>query len=162
MVKLNTEIERKYRIEDELKYLMLPAHETSVIIQDYLDDYQGMLVRLSHVKYVGGELSDRYMLSLKSKNEGLTRTEIGCYITHEAYVGWLGLGDTKRVIKVRKKFMYEDKLWEVDFFTMPKNMMVAEIELSSEEEKFKLPVDLLGPMTEVTGVKKYYNYDMAV
>lgn len=159
---MNTEIERKYLLEDTLAFLTLDAESTNVIVQDYLDDYKGMLVRASHMLTLGQYKRNSYYLSLKSKNEGLTRTEINTNISHDAYVGWLGLGRTKQVVKVRKKFMYDGKLWEVDYFTKPHGLLMAEIELESEDETFRLPTEWLGPMKEVTGQKKYYNYDMAV
>lgn len=59
------------------------------------------------------------------------------------------------VEKKRYKFMHADKLWEVDVFEGDnQGLVIAEIELNSEDEKFEIP-EWAGK--EVTGDSRYYN-----
>ncbi|GGI22233.1 CYTH domain-containing protein [Pedobacter mendelii] len=57
--------------------------------------------------------------------------------------------------KIRYEIMHQGKLWEVDVFLGEnEGLIVAEIELSSEDEHFELPEWIA---EEVTHEKKYYN-----
>ena len=60
--------------------------------------------------------------------------------------------------KIRYDIHHQDKLWEVDVFLGDNNgLIVAEIELDSEDEKFELPEWVA---EEVTQEKKYYNSNL--
>lgn len=57
--------------------------------------------------------------------------------------------------KNRYRITYRGSLWEVDeFFGDNQGLVLAEIELSSEDQPFDKP-DWIGP--EVTGDPRYYN-----
>lgn len=57
--------------------------------------------------------------------------------------------------KIRYEIPYKGKIWEVDVFSGDNaGLIVAEIELESEEENFSLPAWVA---EEVTHEKKYYN-----
>lgn len=65
---------------------------------------------------------------------------------------------TKIIRKTRYLKIVEGFLWEIDYFHEPNNaLLLAEIELSSKNQNFKLPewID-----HEVTGQPQYYNANM--
>ena len=60
--------------------------------------------------------------------------------------------------KVRHEIVYANKLWEVDVFLGDnEGLIVAEIELESEDEDFEIPEWIT---EEVTHEKKYYNSNL--
>jgi len=59
------------------------------------------------------------------------------------------------VEKIRYKIMHEGFLWEVDVFSgKNEGLVIAELELESEDQSFPRPDWLL---TEVSGDRRYYN-----
>jgi adenylate cyclase len=67
---------------------------------------------------------------------------------------------TSEISKIRYKFNYHNKLWEIDeFLGDSKGLIIAEIELNSEDELYDLPDFIL---QEVTGEKKYYNAQLSI
>jgi len=61
--------------------------------------------------------------------------------------------------KYRTRILHEGKIWEVDEFEGEnKGLIMAEIELKSEDETFSVP-SWIGP--EVTGDLRYYNSYLA-
>ena len=67
----------------------------------------------------------------------------------------LSLCDQPLIEKTRYKYDYEDLTWEIDEFHGDNDgLIVAEVELESEDQQFKKP-DFISE--EVTGQEKYYN-----
>ena len=67
----------------------------------------------------------------------------------------LSLCDKPLIEKTRYKYDYEDLTWEIDeFHGVNDGLVVAEVELESEDQQFKKP-NFIGE--EVTGQVKYYN-----
>ena len=67
----------------------------------------------------------------------------------------LSLCDQPLIEKTRYKYDYEDLIWEIDEFHGDNDgLIVAEVELESEDQQFKKP-DFISE--EVTGQEKYYN-----
>ena len=62
--------------------------------------------------------------------------------------------------KVRHEVEYDEKIFEVDeFFGENEGLLLAELELQSEDESYTKP-DWLG--TEVTGDRRYYNSYLSI
>ena len=67
---------------------------------------------------------------------------------------------TTLIEKTRHYIEHEGHTWEVDEFHGKNNgLIVAEIELESEDEKFEIP-DWVG--AEVTQDDRYYNMNLAI
>jgi CYTH domain-containing protein len=67
----------------------------------------------------------------------------------------LSLCDKPLIEKTRYKYDYENLTWEIDeFHGVNDGLVVAEVELESEDQQFEKP-DFIGE--EVTGQVKYYN-----
>jgi CYTH domain-containing protein len=94
-------------------------------------------------------------LTIKGISVGAVRAEYEYEIPYQEAAELLDQFATAEISKIRYKLQVDGKLWEIDEFLGDNSgLMVAEIELNSEDEHFALPdwVDV-----EVTGDEKYYN-----
>ena len=90
-----------------------------------------------------------------SRNGGLSRYEFEKEITRDEGLSLLSLCEPGIVEKVRWLVRVGKHVFEVDeFLGENAGLVVAEVELGSEDEDFERP-DFLGE--EVTGDRKYYN-----
>jgi CYTH domain-containing protein len=99
---------------------------------------------------------ERAVITIKSKTEGASRGEWEYEIPVPDAAELLDrLCEQPLVEKVRHRIDHAGHVWEVDEF-LGRNacLVVAEIELSSEDEAFDKP-DWIG--REVTGETRYYN-----
>lgn len=140
------EIERKFLvISDNWQRLGTPE----VVRQGYLSRDIERTVR---VRIKG----DKAFLTIKGRNEGAVRTEFEYAIpTDEATVLLDTLALKPLIEKTRTKVAYAGKIWEIDrFFGENEGLVLAEVELASENETVQLP-SWIGQ--EVTHLTRYYN-----
>ena len=98
-------------------------------------------------------------ITIKGLSTGASRKEFEYPIPEKDAKELLDNFCTTRISKIRNKISYKGKLWEVDeFLDNNAGLIVAEIELSMEQEKFELP-DWIA--NEVTGESKYYNSNLS-
>lgn len=144
------EIERKFLVADP--DAALAAAESSVhIMQGYLNPAREATVR---VRIHG----DKGFLTVKSPNRGAIRGEWEYEIPVDDARELMELSQTPIIDKTRYLIPYEGHIWEVDFFTLPQKLVLAEVELKSEDETVRLP-QWVGE--EVTGNPQYYNSNLA-
>ena len=140
------EIERKYLVVGEFKDL---AHNSMHLIQGYIaSGKRTVRVRVS---------DDGAWLTIKgpSLNGGLSRYEWEKEIDVKEAMELLQLAEGAVIDKVRYYVDYEGHTIEVDeFHGDNEGLVMAEIELQSEDERVVLP-KWLG--REVTGEKRFYN-----
>lgn len=147
---MNIEIERKYLLRNE-EWRGLA--EGVYYKQAYLNERGGNTVR---VRIEG----DRAKLTIKGKANNISRVEIEYDIPMEDAKALFSLAKTPCVEKYRHKIPYKGNVWEVDeFLGENKGLVVAEIELKSEEQVFEKP-EWIGE--EVTLDKRYTNSNLAV
>ena len=144
-----TEIERKFLVKSEFRHLATAEYK---ICQGYLaaDPQRTVRVRIK---------GDKGYLTIKgaSTADGLSRFEWEKEITKEEAVALLDLAEGGCIEKTRYLVPNTDghHIWEVDVFHGDnEGLVIAEIELSDENEPFDTP-DWLG--REVTDDKRYYN-----
>lgn len=140
------EIERKFLvISDNWQRLGTPE----VVRQGYLSRDIERTVR---VRIKG----DKAFLTIKGRNEGAVRTEFEYAIpTDEAAVLLDTLALKPLIEKTRTKVAYAGNIWEIDrFFGENEGLVLAEVELASENETVQLP-SWIGQ--EVTHLTRYYN-----
>lgn len=98
-------------------------------------------------------------LTIKGKTEGISRAEFEYEIPMEDANAMMDLAVYPPIIKTRYYAEVDGKTWEVDVFEGEnEGLVMAEIELKSEDEKFTLPD---WAAEEVTGDKRYYNAYLA-
>jgi len=143
---LKMEIERKFLVRATEWTVPL---STQQIEQGYIFIGDGRNMRVRRA-------GDEYLLTLKVRAEGIGRHEIECPI--DAAQGQLILDQlcVSRVIrKTRYVVNYSGSTWEIDVFDGANaGLVVAEIELSAEDEAFAKP-PWLGP--EVTSDERFFN-----
>ena len=143
------EIERKFLVKYIPKNLL-----GCKIKQGYLQAEKHRTVR---VRTIETKKNHKGYITIKgaSNDSGLSRYEFETKIPINEAIYMLKLCNTPLIEKTR--YIYKAKIitWEIDeFHGMNSGLVVAEVELSSEKQKIKLP-DFI--YKEVTGIKKYYN-----
>jgi adenylate cyclase len=141
------EIERKFLVKGEFKNL---ASKETRIVQGYLSSVPERTVR---VRIKG----DKGFITIKGigNASGASRYEWEKEIPTNEVDELLKICEPGVIDKTRYLVKFGDHNFEVDeFYGDNKGLILAEVELASENEKFEKP-DWIGE--EVTGDTKYYN-----
>jgi len=149
---MGQEIERKYLVNKE-KWESTEKGSGQFYRQGYLltDPQKTIRVRISD--------KDSF-ITIKGISVGATRAEFEYPIPKKDAEELLDKFSVAGLTKTRYKINFKNKLWEVDEFLGDNaGLVVAEIELSGEDEYFELP-DWVGK--EVTAEDKYYNSNLSV
>ncbi len=142
-----TEIERKFLVKNDAWHKAVT--KTSFYRQGYLANSEGASVRVRAANGKG-------YLNIKSMTLGIQRQEFEYVIPlAEAEEMLDGLCVGPLIEKVRYLVEHQGHTWEVDVFEGANaGLVVAEIELQSDDEAFDLP-DWVGK--EVSDDHRYYN-----
>ena len=146
------EIERKFLVNSEA--FKTESSSKIKIIQGFLnlDPERTVRVRLK---------DDKGILTVKglSSNDGLSRFEWEKEISKNDAKALLEFCEKGVIDKIRYEIKVNHHIFEVDeFFGDNEGLVIAEVELQSEDETFSKP-DWLGE--EVTGKIKYYNSQLS-
>ena len=102
---------------------------------------------------------EKAFLTIKGKTKGISRAEFEYEIPVKDAREMMNLAVYPPVVKTRYYAEIDGKTWEVDVFEGEnEGLVMAEIELSSENEDFTLPK---WAVKEVTGDTRYYNSYLA-
>lgn len=145
-----TETERKFLVKGEFKDIAVSKTE---ILQRYLSVDPDKTIRL---RIAGAEA----FLTIKGRSEGrsISRNEWEFLIPVSDAEDIMKLCLPGKVVKTRYLVPYSGHTFEVDVFHEEnEGLIVAELELSSDDEVFQRP-DWLG--REVTGNPEYYNANL--
>lgn len=146
------EIERKFLVKGEYKQL---STSHSRIKQGYICSGRGRTVRV-RIRDEKGYLT----IKGPSLNGGLSRYEFEKEITLDEALSLMCLCEPGIVDKTRWLVPIGGHTYEVDeFYGDNEGLVVAEVELGSEDESFE-HAPFLGE--EVTGDRKYYNSSLRV
>lgn len=147
-----SEIERKYLVKSNNWKTGLTEADSSFIQQGYLNTDPDRVVRI--------RIRDsKAFLTIKGRATGLTRAEFEYTIPVNDARELLGMCLGNILIKRRYEIKYKGNIWEVDeFLGENKGLILAEIELKSEDQTFETP-EWIG--TEVTRDMKYTNLALA-
>ena len=144
---MSIEIERKFLVNGDYKSVAI-SHTR--IIQGYICSQRGRTVRV--------RIRDRQgYLTIKgpSMSGGLSRYEFEKEITLDEALSLLRICEPGIIDKVRWLVPMGKHTFEVDeFFGENEGLVMAEVELSNENEEYERP-DFLG--REVTGDRRFYN-----
>ncbi|MFK5889582.1 MAG: CYTH domain-containing protein [Flavobacteriaceae bacterium] len=146
------EIERKFLVNSE--DYKKDSYKNYEIIQGFISTSKNAVVRI--------RIADaKAFITIKgrSNNSGISRYEWEKEIELKEGQDLLALSNTSLIKKTRYLVKIKNHIFEVDEFKDDnKGLVIAEIELNSENENFTKP-DWLGE--EVTGKEKYYNVLLA-
>ncbi|OIQ50005.1 CYTH domain protein [Pseudodesulfovibrio hydrargyri] len=143
------EIERKFLlVGDDWRALAKGTHYR----QGYLNSAKERTVRVRTI-------DDKGFLTIKGITTGATRVEYEYEIPHGECTEMLdNLAEKPIIEKARYKIEFGGFVWEVDeFFGVNRGLVVAEIELKSEDQAFEKP-SWVGE--EVTGDPRYFNSNL--
>ena len=143
---MHTETERKFLVRNEdFRESVTESHRIS---QGYIAHDAGNTVRIRI-------LDDKGILTIKGPTNGLSRAEWEIDIPLQDAEDLMRLTKSGRIEKTRHIVPAGQRCWEIDeFYGDNEGLIMAEIELGSEDEAFERP-DWLGK--EVTGDRRYYN-----
>jgi len=143
------EIERKYLIDVE-KWGMQGT--PIAMVQAYLVVLPDKTVRIRRA-------GEKAFITIKGNRQGITRDEFEYSIPVVDAIELLKLCGDFSVEKTRYIQEVNGKKWEIDVFHgKNEGLIVAEIELHSEEESIKLPEWII---REVSLEEKYFNFNLA-
>jgi CYTH domain-containing protein len=149
---MGVEIERKYLV-DWSKWEKANKGSRSFYRQGYMVTEPSKTVRV--------RLTDSHgFITIKGESVGASRLEYEYEIPMQDAKELLDHFCSSFISKYRYKVYEGGKLWEVDeFLEDNEGLMIAEIELTHEDELVPLPdwVD-----KEVTGERKYYNSNLSM
>ncbi len=143
------EIERKFLVKgSEWRALASGTHYR----QGYLNSVKERTVRIRTI-------NDKAFLTIKGITVGASRTEYEYEIPHSDCSEMLdNLAEKPIVEKRRYKIPFAGLTWEVDeFLGVNEGLIVAEVELTSEDQKFDKPA-WIGE--EVSGDPRYFNSNL--
>ncbi len=149
-IKMTKEIERKFLVKSEFKHL---AVRQINILQSYLLIDPDKTIRLRIA-------DDKAFLTIKSRSQKglITRNEWEFPIPFSDAKEMMKICLSGKIVKTRYFIPAGKHIFEVDVFhDKNEGLIIAEIELSSEEEHFEKP-EWLGE--EVTGRHEYYNANL--
>lgn len=147
-----TEIERKFLVEKSI-WQKVEKNSGEMYRQGYLLTDPNKTIRVR-------QTSEKGFITIKGLSVGATRPEFEYEIPFDDAKELLNQFAISELSKIRYKIIFEDKLWEVDEFLGDNlGLIVAEIELKSEDESFALP-DWID--REVTSEQKYYNSNLTI
>ncbi|OHV97788.1 adenylate cyclase [Janthinobacterium lividum] len=146
---MGVEIERKFLLQGNA---WRGLGQAVLLRQGYLSSARERVVRVR----IEGEQA---MLTIKGANVGATRGEWEYPIPLADAAELLdGLCEQPLIEKVRHRIEHAGMLWEVDeFLGANAGLIVAEIELASEDQPFEKP-EWIG--AEVSGDARYYNANL--
>ena len=147
---MGKEIERKFLVNHK-EWQDLDKPEGKQLRQGYIltDPNKTIRIRIAN---------EQAWLTIKGISVGASRLEFEYEIPLEEATELLDNFSENELEKTRHEITYAGKLWEVDVFSGDNDgLIVAEIELESEDEQFELP-DWVAE--EVTHEKKYYNSNL--
>lgn len=144
------EIEHKYLVKHDLWKEIVPE-KSAVVKQAYLHSDISKTIRVR-------VMDDKGFITIKGKTTGASRSEFEYEIPHEDAISLIKELSDKVIEKTRHYINHGEHLWEVDVFEGDNaGLIVAEIELSSEQEKYSLP-DWINE--NVTHDKRYANSNL--
>lgn len=146
------EIERKYLVKKD-KWEQVDKGTGNRFSQGYIltDPEKTVRVRLTE---------SEAFITIKGKTTGASRAEYEYTIPVQDAEELLSGFCSTVISKIRYKIQHEDHMWEVDEFSGDNaGLIIAEIELTSEGERFELP-EWVGE--EVTEDRRYYNSNLSL
>ncbi len=146
------EIERKYLVDKEA-WEKTQKGKGNYYRQGYLLTEADKTIRVRATDTEG-------FITIKGKSIGASRLEYEYPIPREEAIELLNNFSVSDIIKWRFKVDFKGKTWEIDeFLGENEGLIVAEIELNSEDETFEVP-NWIGQ--EVTGDNRYFNSALSI
>ena len=142
-----TEIEKKFLVKEGI----WRNEKGTEYRQGYLNSAKERVVRVRTI-------DDKGYLTIKGITVGASRTEFEYEIPRQDADQLLDLCEKPLIEKIRYQVLQGEFVWEIDEFVGEnKGLIVAEVELESEDQEVPKP-DWVGK--EVTGDPRYFNSNL--
>lgn len=162
----NVEIERKFLVHRELMFdVLVKSSRLVAIMQGYISDNPAATIRVRHATTLNLlDSSEKPLvegfLTTKGISVGAARSEYEDPINPQHASVLL---ESCKTHIIKNRWVYTDEynqVWEIDtlFGVGDEHMIIAEIELESEDQEVTLPAWI---STEVTTDPRYYNSNLA-
>ncbi len=149
---MGKEIERKFLVHADA-WANLEKPKGNQLRQGYLTTEPHKTIRVRAT-------NDKGYITIKGISIGATRAEYEYEIPKSEALELLDQFAENEISKIRYEITFESKIWEVDVFSgANEGLIVAEIELESEQEIFTKP-DWVAQ--EVTEDKRYFNSNLSL
>ena len=145
------ETEHKYLV-NENDWKKIVPEKSLPVKQAYLFANKNKTIRLR-------QIGEKAFITIKGKTQGASRPEYEYEIPLADALEMIEQFCSKLIEKTRHYVKHKNKTWEVDVFEgLNKGLIIAEIELSSENEDYELP-EWLGE--NVTTDHRYANSNLS-
>ena len=155
------EIERKFVLPERpaLDETPIAGAGRAAIEQTYLSGLDGASERIRLVRDENRD--ERYFHTVKRRVSDLTREETEREIDRAEYDSLWQRRDPERgtIRKTRYSFPFGGRVFELDVFDDPADVVLLEVELPSEDARVELPP--FDGLREVTGDDAYSNSELA-
>ena len=142
-------------MEIERKFLLHHQHWDAVIKPSPKKIVQAYLVNTAEKTIRVRIKGDKGFITIKGTTKGISRSEFDYEIPLTDAESLIAQFAGKVIIKDRYEIMFDGKLWEVDVFHGKlEGLILAEIELESEDEDFSIPEWIA---EEVSHNAEYFN-----
>lgn len=149
---MGIETERKFLV-NKTKWAAVHKVHGQTIRQKYIQTDKDKTIRIR-------EKGNKGYITIKGKKKGISRAEFEYEIPLKDAIAMMDTFTGGMISKIRFNVKHAGKLWEVDEFHGDNDgLIVAEIELQSEDEVFDLP-DWVAK--EVTHDPRYYNSNLTI
>jgi CYTH domain-containing protein len=144
---MGLEIERKFLVKEDI-WDSFPKGKGEFYKQGYISTEPSKTIRVRLTE-------TNAFLTIKGLSQGYSRMEFEYSIPQADAKQLLENFCSNIISKIRYKVLYQNHVWEVDVFLEDNTgLIIAEIELQSENEFFELPPWI---NEEVTTDERYYN-----
>lgn len=148
---MGIEIEHKFLVKND-SYKSMAVSESEIM--------QGFLSRVPERTVRVRVRGDKGFITIKGKGSGAAHPEFEYEVPLDDAKQMLSLCEPPVINKTRYIVMHDGNRWEVDeFHGELQGLVIAELEVVSEEYRFSLP-PFVG--LEVTGDRRYYNSQLGV
>lgn len=148
---MGIEIEHKFLVKND-SYRSMAVSESEIM--------QGFLSRVPERTVRVRVRGDKGFITIKGKGCGAAHPEFEYEVPLDDAKQMLSMCEPPVINKTRYIVMHDGNRWEVDeFHGELQGLVIAELEVVSEEYRFSLPL-FVG--LEVTGDRRYYNSQLGV
>jgi len=148
---MGIEIEHKFLVKND-SYRSMAVSESEIM--------QGFLSRIPERTVRVRVRGDKGFITIKGKGSGAAHPEFEYEVPLDDAKQMLSLCEPPVINKTRYIVMHDGNRWEIDeFHGELQGLVIAELEVVSEEYRFSLP-PFVG--LEVTGDRRYYNSQLGV
>ena len=157
---MSKEIERKFLVSSDAWKTTKPLGNQSLIIQGYLNSNPERTVRVRIDDPISRKnTKEKAYITIKGKTSGISRAAFEYEIPSADAKELLDMCEKSLVQKIRTRIEFEGFTWEIDeFLNLNAPLVIAEIELDSEDQVFMMPT-WLG--NEVSRDFRYSNSSLA-